>query len=37
LDPVDDVRGSAEYRLKVVPRLLQRAFNNLVDIREPAQ
>ena len=37
LDPVDDVRGSAEYRLKVVPRLLQRAFNNLINIREPAQ
>ncbi|MDF1747928.1 MAG: xanthine dehydrogenase family protein subunit M [Alphaproteobacteria bacterium] len=37
LDPIDDVRGSAEYRLKVVPRLLQRAFNNLVETREPAQ
>ena len=26
-DPVDDVRGSAEYRLMLVPRLLQRALN----------
>jgi carbon-monoxide dehydrogenase medium subunit len=26
-DPIDDVRGSAEYRLMLVPRLLQRALN----------
>ena len=25
-DPVDDVRGSAEYRLMLVPRLLARAL-----------
>jgi len=26
-DPVDDVRGSAEYRLMLIPRMLARAFN----------
>ena len=26
-DPIDDFRGSASYRLKLVPRLLKRAVN----------
>jgi CO/xanthine dehydrogenase FAD-binding subunit len=26
-DPIDDFRGSASYRLKLVPRLLKRAVD----------
>lgn len=29
-DPIDDVRGSAEYRLLLVPRLLQQALDSAV-------
>ena len=28
-DPVDDVRGSAEYRRMIIPGLLQRAVDEL--------
>ncbi|MGB7302125.1 MAG: xanthine dehydrogenase family protein subunit M [Burkholderiaceae bacterium] len=31
LDPVDDVRASAQYRIQVVPRLLRRALDRIVD------
>jgi len=30
-DPIDDVRGSAEYRLLLVPRLLQQALDMATD------
>ena len=30
-DPVDDVRGTTEYRLMLIPRLLARALNTLKD------
>jgi carbon-monoxide dehydrogenase medium subunit len=30
-DPVDDVRGSAAYRLKLIPRLLERAVRSAGD------
>lgn len=33
LDPVDDVRGSADYRLAVVPRLLKRTLGILVETK----
>jgi carbon-monoxide dehydrogenase medium subunit len=36
LDPVDDVRASAEYRRRVVPRLLGRAFADLTGRQERA-
>ena len=32
-DPVDDVRGSAEYRRMIIPGLLQRAVDELRDIK----
>ena len=31
-DPVDDVRGSAEYRRMIIPGLLQRAVDELREI-----
>ena len=31
-DPVDDVRGSAEYRCMIIPGLLQRAVNELREL-----
>lgn len=31
-DPVDDVRGSAEYRRTIIPGLLQRAVNELQEL-----
>lgn len=34
LDPVDDVRGSAEYRLKVVPGLIWRALATAAGMEE---
>lgn len=36
LDPVDDVRGSAEYRMRVVPRLLARALEAACLVPEEA-
>lgn len=36
LDPVDDVRGSADYRRRLVPRLLLRALETAVMAREAA-
>jgi len=35
-DPVDDVRGSADYRRRLIPRLLQAAISELLDTREAA-
>jgi carbon-monoxide dehydrogenase medium subunit len=32
-DPVDDVRGSAEYRLMLIPRLLAQAVQ---EVERPA-
>lgn len=34
LDPVDDVRGSAQYRIQVVPRLLRRALDQCAQVAE---
>ena len=34
-DPVDDVRGSAEYRLILVPRLLARALAAAINFLDP--
>ena len=31
-DPVDDVRGSAEYRRMIIPGLLQRAVDELREL-----
>ena len=31
-DPVDDVRGSAEYRRMIIPGLLQRAVDELREV-----
>lgn len=31
LDPVDDSRGSAEYRLRIVPRLIAKAFAEVLS------
>lgn len=35
-DPVDDVRGSADYRRRLIPRLLRAAIAELLDTREAA-
>ena len=35
-DPVDDVRGSADYRRRLIPRLLAAALADLRDAREAA-
>ena len=37
LDPVDDVRGSAEYRLQVAPRLIAKAFDEVLSDVEQMQ
>lgn len=37
LDPVDDSRGSAEYRLQIVPRLIAKAFEEALTEMEPAR
>ena len=35
-DPVDDVRGSADYRRRLIPRLLAAAMADLLQMREAA-
>ncbi len=35
-DPVDDVRGSADYRRRLIPRLLQAAISDLLDTKAAA-
>ena len=35
-DPVDDVRGSADYRRRLIPRLLAAALADLRESREAA-
>ena len=30
LEPIDDIRSTAEYRKKVIPELLKRAINGVV-------
>ena len=32
-DPLDDVRGSAEYRMMLVPELLRRAISGAGEVR----
>ena len=35
-DPVDDVRGSAEYRLRLIPRLVTSVLSELTQQKEMA-
>jgi CO/xanthine dehydrogenase FAD-binding subunit len=34
VDPISDVRGTREYRLRVIPALLRRAINRAVERAE---
>jgi carbon-monoxide dehydrogenase medium subunit len=35
-DPVDDVRGSAEHRRQLIPRLIAATLADLRQVKEPA-
>ena len=35
-NPIDDVRGSAEYRKKLIPRMLSRALRDVAAVSREA-